>query len=516
MTLSFAGYSFDFTALTTGDYYEPLDPNVTHGSGGIQATVGQLSYGAGTTVVDAHFEARFQRTSRGICWQASAMHPDPIKGIKTRISPLPLGRLLVPLGREITLDEGQGSCFVFPTGYYPIRHASVSATGVTPDAGPLPWWGAQFLLFEAPERILYVRGPKHPFGWKRFWACRHGNSLTLELYSEAKACERTSAYMTPFWYIEEVAPREEGIDDYQRWLVDSYGLVPFKQRVDVPSWLPEIGLVVVLHGRAYNDKVCLTFEQMIERARALAGRFPAELTLLFIVGFDGRIDFNWPGASPDEALGGPQGFRTFTETAHQIGYHVMVHLNVWGVAYDSPTYRQLCEHQVRDSEGRLVGWDYDWDYDEIQERVFAYISPDAPPWRHVLVNRVRSLVTDYGIDAVYLDQATTYVNDARHDHGRGVAALYHELKAALPGTLLAGESISEQVMFLYPLANLGPLVRRCCYTACAGPICVTLHSHYPLRTGPVSGLDRRSPGHSSSSMLWRRPTTGLAPFRLSI
>jgi hypothetical protein len=467
MTLTFDGYDFDFTVLTTGNYYKPLDLEVSQRGEGIQATAGQLVYGAGTGAMDAHFEARIERTAKGICWQASAIHPEPIKGIKTRISPLPHGRLLVPLRREITLAEGQGCCFVFPSGYYPIRHASVSASGITPEAGPLPWWGAQFLLLEASDRTLCVRGPEHPFGWKRFWAHRDGDSLSLELYSEAKACERKSEHMTPCWYIEQASGREEAIDDYQQWLVDAYGLVPFNQRVDVPSWLPKIALVAMLHGRAYNGKTCHTFEQMSGRAGALSARFPPERTLLFVLGFDGRMDFTWPGTSPDEALGGPAGFRTFIETAHQMGHRVMLHLNVWGVAYDSPSFRELCDHQVRDSEGRLVGWDFDWDYDEIQERVFAYVSPDAPPWRRVLVNRVRSLVADYGIDAIYLDQATTYVNDACHDHGRGVAALCHELRAALPGTLFAGESISEQVMPLYPLGNMGPLdtpelLRRLC------------------------------------------------------
>ena len=61
----------------------------------------------------------------------------------------------------------------------------------------------------------------------------------------------------------------------------------------------------------------------------------------------------------------------------------------------------------------------------------------------------------YSIDNVHLDQATTIINDSRHNHIQGLIALFKELRSALPPeVVISGEGISEPLIGLYPFATI--------------------------------------------------------------
>lgn len=85
MTILFAGYNFDFVVLKTRDYYRPLDLSVAYQSEGVVAIAEKIGCAAATATNNAYFEARFQRTSQGNCWQASVVQPELVKGIKMHI-----------------------------------------------------------------------------------------------------------------------------------------------------------------------------------------------------------------------------------------------------------------------------------------------------------------------------------------------------------------------------------------------------------------------------------------------
>ncbi|MCZ0940005.1 MAG: hypothetical protein OXJ55_15285, partial [Caldilineaceae bacterium] len=94
-----------------------------------------------------------------------------------------------------------------------------------------------------------------------------------------------------------------------------------------------------------------------------------------------------------------------------------------------------------------------YDKDENIEPTFAYISPDAPEFRQLMVDCIGRLVYDYAIDAFHLDQSAFPINDLRHDHMRGVGLLFEELQAAYPGVLFTGEGTSEWVAGMYALSS---------------------------------------------------------------
>jgi hypothetical protein len=449
-TISFENYVFRFWVLTPANVYEPSKLRISTSGKNTIASSSELTYGDGSGSVPGELKVVFSRTSRGISWSASASTPELIKGIKVAIEPLPLGTLMVPLGHSVNLQPDEpGRAFVFPGGYYPRRHTS--GTGVTPASGPLPIWAAQFALLRSGDHTLYLHGEQYPPHVKKLWIYREGDHQTLHLYDEALGCQRATNFSTTVWYLETVADWQRAVDEYTAWMSSAYGLRSFAERSDVQPWLKDLGLVVLLHGIGTNNHVGYTFVEMAEQLTRLADRFPSQRMLVKVLGFEGRIDNTWPDNTPAEQLGGVSGFEHLASTCRQLGIHLMPHLNVWGASYANPTTESLLPYRILDLEGRPVTWSFDRDGDEIDEEIFAYISPDAPEFRQVMRTKVSEIV-NRGVDAVFLDQTGTFVNDLRYDHFQGLQALYTELRRAMPGIQFVGEGpTTELSVSLCPL-----------------------------------------------------------------
>ena len=490
MDITFDGYTFSFSLLTSRNRYEPAQYVTFEAAGGLVARAHSFSYGEGSGATSGLLDVTFARYDGGLSWQARAGHAESIKGIKVAISPLPLGTVMVPNGVELNLSEGDsGRCFVYPGGYYPLRH--LSSTHVEPRSGPLPIWSAQLALLRQPEHTLYLHAREYPPRVKKLWVYHRGEHQEIRVYSEADAHRRSREYTAPVWYLDEVAEWTDAVEDHARWMAYAYGLRSPVVRPDIQPWLTDIALVVILHGHSQAGKVCHDFDAMGKRLEELAALFPPERTLVKLVGFEGRAEHNLPSGAPDRALGSVAGFDRLMKTAREHGFRIMAFLNVWGASLDNPATQGLLIHQVHDPEGRPLGWSWDYDEDEIPEDVFAYISPDVPEWRDLLRRTARDLVGRYGVDAIYLDQMGTYVNDLHHDHFRGLEALLEELRTDLPDTLIVGEGPTTEVS-----AMLSPLLGG--VSRCDGEASAELHRR-------LFGSFVREHGHSARGLLGPNP-----------
>jgi hypothetical protein len=450
--ISYGGYQFSFQVITTGNVYDVDQVQRVQEHEQIVFRTSELSYGAGTGTVAAFFEVVFEEDPSGIHWQARAEHSEPIKGIKVMIESFPLGDLITPPGVRTQVPEGPGRCFVYPCGSHPI-HERGGETGIIPATGDLPGMSAQFVLIEGAEQTVCIYTHEYPLRVKRYWFYRVGEGLEVHLYSEENASERRSEYTAPVWHIDRAGSLHEAVESYSTWMEDAFDLVPFEQRSDTPEWLRKIALVTILHGVSSDGKICHNFAEMEARLHELARMFPPEHTLIKLTGYEGRIDYHVPDNLPGEELGGHAGFSSFMETAHRLGFKVLLHLNIWGMTYDHPLFPQMRQHQIYDSCGRPTQWSVDFDKDETLEMTFAYISPDVPEFRKVLLACVRHLMEIYAPDAIHMDQSAFLINDLRHNHMRGVAALFKELNEAFPGIVFTGEGPTEWVAGLYPLSS---------------------------------------------------------------
>lgn len=443
MQIEFGGYTFHFWVLTTLNRYEPAGIEQTETSTGLIARCVEFSFGEGRGRTPGSFEARFtNHPGGGLSWGVSVSHAEPIKGVRVAIDSLPGGTVLLPFAEVDLKEDSPGRCFIYPGGYYPVRH--LSSTGTQPASGPVHDWAAPLVIFSPADRSVVLSAPEFPPRVKKMWLYRRGERHTVHLYSEANAGGRAAVYHAPEWRLTPAADWRDFVAGHARWMEGAFGLRPFAERAAVQPWLKEIGLVTILHGMTHDGKICHTFAEMEARLPGLAERFPARRTLVKLVGFEGNIDRCWPDAGPAPALGGWEGFRRLLESGHRLGFRFMPHLNVWGSSFENPRTQALLAEQIYDPEGRPSSWTYDYDQDEIAEEIMAYISPASPAWRKVMVENIAGLVKN-GVDAIYLDQTGTFINDLRHDHFQGLRDLYAELYAAFPATQFAGEAPNHEI-----------------------------------------------------------------------
>jgi len=423
-------------------------------------------------------EVTFRGAPDNFSWTARASHAEEIKGLRVGISPLPAGKVTVPVDAEFTLKDGDpGRVFAYPGGYYPLRH--VNSTHVEPAAGPLPTWAVQFAIFHGDGQHVILSAREYPPRVKKLWVYRIGEHQDVYLYSEEDACRRGQEYTAPTWTLSRTADWRPVVDDYSRWMGQAFQMAPFAERPGLQPWLKDIRLVAILHGGSHDGKIGYDFRAMAACLEELAKRFPPNHTLIKVAGFEGRIDRNWPDVEPGEALGGARAFDSLIAAAHRLGYHLIPHLNVWGASYENPKTKALLPHQIIDPEGRPSTWSYDKDQDEIAEEIFAYISPDTSEWREVIKDQVRVL-TGRGMDAIYLDQTGTFINDLRHDHFRGLKTLYTELRENFPSIQFAGEApVTEVTASLVSLVCGIPIVQ----TEQLAEICRVLFKPYTRNYG---------------------------------
>jgi hypothetical protein len=435
--LAFGGYDFSFSVITTENFYEPDEFAITEVANTVTARVDRLWYGEWSGSVAASLQIKFARVPGGITWQAQATHPELIKGIKVSVASLPNAEILIPLNCGFHLADGEHLRICFPYQTHPKHHR----------------WKAQFVAFRTADQTLWLDNREHPFRVKRLWLTRHGEQLALETYNEDHARSHLHEFETPAWTLKQVPSWANAVEEYRVWMENAYQLVPLEKRVDASAWLNDIALTVTMLGEGMVGHVGYTFAQMEERLEELAHVFPPQNTLLYIPGYDGRMDMCWPNIYPSENLGGATAFRQLVTHAHRLGFKVLLHLSVWAMDRSSEFYKQFQDDLVFDNEGRPQEFETDRDGDGLPERVFAYISPDCAAFRQLLLKRVRVLVEEFEIDAIHFDQTHSYRNDPYHDHYRGLQALYREMRTAFPHVLFGGESITEITAPLLPLAQ---------------------------------------------------------------
>ena len=151
-----------------------------------------------------------------------------------------------------------------------------------------------------------------------------------------------------------------------------------------------------------DGRILHTYDDARSLVRDLADRGLADGTLLYLPGWSAPYDMGYPQYRPADELGGPVGFRSLVDKARGLGTTVMPHLNFW--AYDAssgllPNHR---EFQVRGPDGTPMEWP------GVLRPGFtnplAYMRVDDRRWTDVFFSYVDPLISDFGLQAVYLDQ----------------------------------------------------------------------------------------------------------------
>ncbi len=363
--------------------------------------------------------------------RARAHHPEIVKAIKFVLD-LPYMPMLAP--EEVALEEATWRDWHFPRD-----------------------WRTGFAVWQADGRHFTVCTKDHPWHFKRLRALRNGNRMRLEIIQDANVRERSLDFATSEWEIGYRSDVDGLLDDYALFTEQAFGAAAFSRRQDAPEWARGLGLVVNLHCTDWNGQTNLDYPGLTRAAESLANQFPAERTLLYPIGWDGRYMRDYPTFEPSAGLGGADGFKSFCQRARGLGFHIMPHLNAMVCNMRHRLYApHLKDYVIRNHLGRPVHCLHiDWDHDGLGDPAHSYLALQPAALRDILVERISSLVREYDLDAVFLDETcNVFYNDPAWDQVDGVRRLVRDIHRACPNLLVVGEEWNELLLGLTPVVQL--------------------------------------------------------------
>ena len=217
---------------------------------------------------------------------------------------------------------------------------------------------------------------------------------------------------------------------YRDWMEATFN--PWRLS-DMPTWVGDIGLVVI-YGPLDTEPLDRLAE-MVDPTK----------TLLYLVGWrKHKHDVSLPDYTAREGLG------DFVEYVHQLGFRVMLHVNLVGVSTYHPLYPEFQAFQFRDPwSGNLRGWK--WDETDSPKR-HAWINNASSKFRNFFVQQLKKVWEKYKVDAFHLDISHVVVNDANGlieglNSAQGNVLMHLELAEAIPGVVFSGEHLHEVTFF---------------------------------------------------------------------
>ena len=200
---------------------------------------------------------------------------------------------------------------------------------------------------------------------------------------------------------------------------------------DVPAWVSDISLVVLTE---LDTRVLKPLADLVDPTN----------TLLYLTNWTKDKPARYPDYTPDDNFG------DFVETAHQLGFRVMPHVNLYDCSVSDPRYSEFKEYQYKDPQtGELSGWLWDQIGDPKRK---AHISLASSKWRNLLVQEFKALYERYNIDAFFIDVSHYILNDANGlieglTSAEGNVLMHKQLAQAMPGVVFSGEGLHEVTFF---------------------------------------------------------------------
>ncbi len=334
-------------------------------------------------------------------------------------------------------------------------------------------WEAQLAILQGQQGGFFVRGADETFQFKRLDCQKDSESLALgfQTHNQAPWDSLTRVESVRWRFNTYAGDYRIPASIYRHWMEEAFE--PWRLS-DVPSWVEDIGLVIMVRGFDLNQLE--EFAEQIDPSK----------TLLYLVTWrkDG-YDRNYPDYTPIE------GFGEFVKAAHGYGFRVMPHANLVGVSPDHPLYAEFQVFQFRSpwDAGSLIGWW--WDRPDEASR-HAWINNASSKFRNLLVSRLKEVWGKYHVDAFHLDISHAVINDGNGlieglNSGQGNVLMHKELAEAMPGVVFSGEHLHEVTFFRESFAQRWKLPPE----ATPHPISAFLFSSYTRPYGYLGLPDLR-------------------------
>ena len=214
--------------------------------------------------------------------------------------------------------------------------------------------------------------------------------------------------------------------------------------------LQRIKRIIFLDLWLVRGQIAHTYHDVIRLLKELDSKGIACGTLLYLPGWFAPYDSRYPLYTPAEELGGQRVFREMIDLSIKVGSIIMPHLNFWG--YD-PGLNLLDRDQVQGHtmDGKL-GWPDHCDLSPCHE--IAYMRINHPEWQKLFFRHFDTLVQDYRLEAVFLDQIGNAFEDTACDFVSATINMLQRMHKTFPSLLLGGEGFNEMIVDHVSLVQL--------------------------------------------------------------
>jgi len=386
-----------------------------------------------------HADVTLTLTDSGLHLQSDWHSQKPLWLVEWRLNNLNIDYIIIPAlgGQQLTTDMPDGAMLSYK---YPF------------------WWNAQFVIGQSDNqsgiwlyshdskpnlKLLRVRKQMLGFEWT------YGYEVAAPLKKNSVQCD---------WYVETYHNGWKGVvEQYRSWMEPAFQLQPLQSRRDIPKWSENIHFILEVWGANRESDIPFhTFDEIESRLYEWEKLYTPAETLLYLPGFAGNgIDSRVPDYHPSVQMGGRNGFKHLVNTAHKLGYRVMVHTNVLAMTFSHPQFREFRKYQIKDAFGRLMGWGLDIDGDWVTEPYFAYINPGCSKWGELMTAVLGELIAEYDVDAIFLDQTLLAFNVSNGPNFiTGMRKHVERLQKAFPNIFFAGEGLHEQIAKPFTMAQI--------------------------------------------------------------
>ncbi len=368
-----------------------------------------------------------------------AIHPEKIRCLKLTLHDQPVSRVLNLQGGAPYDLPDTGMTFNYPEGWREL---------------PTP-----MLVFDrnAQEKFLYVRSLDKQVREKRITLLPHAERFNIEMIWEEDAIHQTGSVTVPAWEIGFVEDPAAIYADQAQKMAQNFDLHPWETRLDVPDWARKVSLVVSLHMQHYTGYIFNDYPQALEIVQWFASRFPAEKTLFYLPGWEGRYYWQYGDYRPDERMGGESGFAALLEGIHKLGANCMPMFGLNVVNKNSPGFEQWGRpSQKVNASGNVCESSVDWDGSRDYDLGWgAMLNPGAPGWQNRLVEQISVLRERYQFRAAFLDISAAWWNDPNFHVYAGAVELIRRLRAGRSDFLVAGEAWFDAMSACTPFVQCG-------------------------------------------------------------
>lgn len=369
---------------------------------------------------------------------ASDFHTN-IRSVKLTIHGLKPGKLLNKLDLTQPNINGEGMILHYPEGW---RTLDTPMLVIEHDDG------TNTCLRSLDERVRD----------KRFVLIQRGETVDAELIFEQYAQDIDTSIEVPTWEVGPCASIKEAYGRHMKHIEKAYGLIPWKQRSDVPDWAKEISLVIAIHCQHWSGYIFNDYAKVLETLKWFANRIDGKRILAYLPGWEGRYYWQYGEYRPDPRMGGDEGFKLLCDGAKELGVHLMPMFGINMVNRDLEGYEQW----GKPSEGTnlfaqtgvgSVDWDGSRHY---MHGSNAGLNPGAQQWQRRLTNQIKNLHENYGIQAVFLDIASCWYNDPHFPPtNEGVKTLCDKIRECTDEMLVAGEAWYDGLTPAMPVVHSG-------------------------------------------------------------